>query len=289
MVPALELVLIGITAAPMLPPVGVVGSLFFTAIAVNESIIATYRERDYLRENLELEVERKTEELRGKTEALAKAHDKAERLLLNVLPRSIADRLKEDHKSIADGFESVTVLFADIVGFTPLSESLPPSELVAFLNRLFSEFDRLAEEFGLEKIKTIGDAYMVAGGLPERREDHALAVVRMGLAMAEVAARMRTPHGKPLEMRIGINTGPVVAGVIGQRKFIYDLWGDTVNLASRMEAHGVAGRVQITAATLSALEGCFEVEARGEIEVKGKGRVAAFLLVGEVPALSVCG
>ncbi|MBI5607696.1 MAG: adenylate/guanylate cyclase domain-containing protein [Deltaproteobacteria bacterium] len=272
----------GVTAAPMLLPVGVVGSLLFTAIAVNESIIATYRERDYLRHNLELEVARKTEELRTKSAALAVAHDKAERLLLNVLPRSIADRLREDHRSIADGFESVTVLFADVAGFTPLSEALPPSELVQFLNDLFSKFDQLAEDLGLEKIKTIGDAYMVAGGLPEPRRDHAQAVVQMGLAMAQVAAQTRTPTGQPLQLRIGINTGPVVAGVIGQRKFIYDLWGDTVNLASRMESHGVAGRVQVTEATLRALGGQFHAEPRGEIDVKGKGKVAAFLVVGEV-------
>ncbi len=272
----------GMTAAPMLLPVGVVGSLLFTAIAVNESIIATYRERDYLRHNLELEVERKTEELRAKSAALALAHDKAERLLLNVLPRSIADRLREEHHSIADGFESVTVLFADVAGFTPLSEALPPGELVEFLNDLFSQFDRLAEGLGLEKIKTIGDAYMVAGGLPELRHDHAQAVVKMGLAMAQVAAQTRTPTGQPLQLRIGINTGPVVAGVIGQRKFIYDLWGDTVNLASRMESHGVPGRVQVTAATLRALGGQYHAEPRGEIDVKGKGKVAAFLVVGEV-------
>ena len=271
----------GLTAAPMLLPLGVVGSLMFTAIAVNEGIVATYRERDYLRKNLELEVLRKTEELRGKSEALSLAHDKAERLLLNVLPRSIADRLKEDPKSIADGFDAVTVLFADVAGFTPLSAALPPADLVDFLNRLFSEFDRLAEGLGLEKIKTIGDAYMVAGGLPEPRADHALAVVRMGLAMAEVARAIRTPTGEALQLRIGINTGPVVAGVIGQRKFIYDLWGDTVNLASRMESHGIPGRVQITAATLLATGDAFHVEPRGAIDVKGKGKIEAYLLVGE--------
>ncbi len=271
----------GLTAAPMLLPLGVVGSLMFTAIAVNEGIVATYRERDYLRKNLELEVLRKTEELRGKSEALSLAHAKAERLLLNVLPRSIADRLKESDRAIADGFDGVTVLFADVAGFTPLSEALPPAELVDFLNRLFSEFDRLAELHGLEKIKTIGDAYMVAGGLPERSDDHALAVARMGLAMAEVARTTRTPNGEPLLLRIGINTGPVVAGVIGQRKFIYDLWGDTVNLASRMESHGIPGRVQITEATRQAIGEAFEVELRGAIDVKGKGKIVAYLLIAE--------
>jgi class 3 adenylate cyclase len=171
--------------------------------------------------------------------ALALEEEKSERLLLNMVPVSIAARLKQTQGVIADAFAEVTVLFADLVDFTPRSQQIAPEQVVQFLNELFSVFDQLAQRHGLEKIKTIGDAYMVAGGLPDPRPDHAEAAADMALAMREEVARRRDPSGRPLQVRIGIDTGPVVAGVIGTSKFSYDLWGDTVNTASRMESHGV--------------------------------------------------
>jgi class 3 adenylate cyclase len=171
--------------------------------------------------------------------------ERSERLLLNVLPASIAARLKQREDVIADGFPDVTVLFADLVDFTRRSERIAPEQLVAILNDLFTIFDQFAQREGLEKIKTLGDAYMVAGGLPDPRPDHAQAVAEMALAIREEVARHADPSGQPLQVRIGIDTGPVVAGVIGRDKFIYDVWGDTVNTASRMESHGVPGCIQV--------------------------------------------
>jgi adenylate cyclase len=191
------------------------------------------------------------------------------------LPAEIAERLKFDPSHIADGFAEVTILFADVVGFTDLSARLSPAEVVAMLNRLFTAFDDLAEKHGLEKIKTIGDAYMVVGGLPEARVDHAEAVVAMALDMRDAVASVASEMGYALKVRIGANTGPVVAGVIGKKKFAYDLWGDAVNTASRMESHGVAGEIRVTASTYEKVKGAFEVESRGTITVKGKGEVAA--------------
>lgn len=206
---------------------------------------------------------------------------KSERLLLNILPESIARQLRDEHKALADGFEEVTVLFSDIVGFTPLSERLPPETIVGLLNRIFSAFDTLAEKHGLEKIKTIGDAYMVAGGLPERCSGHAESVARMALEMHQVIAGFAAELSEKLELRIGINSGPVVAGVIGRKKFIYDLWGDTVNTASRMESHGTPGKIQVSASVYQALKTQFEFELRGEIEVKGKGPMEVYYLIAE--------
>ena len=205
---------------------------------------------------------------------------RAETLLLNILPGPIAERLKRDTSAIADGFAEVTVLFADIAGFTPLASRLQPAELVGMLNQIFSEFDALAEKHGLEKIKTIGDAYMAAAGLPDPRPDHAEAVAAMALDMLESLSRVQAPLGAKLQMRIGIHTGPVVAGVIGKRKFIYDLWGDTVNLAARMESHGEAGRVHVTAATADHLRDSFDLEMRGLVAIKGKGEVECYWLRG---------
>lgn len=209
---------------------------------------------------------------------LEKAHRQSETLLLNILPHSIAMRLKEKEETIADGFPGVTILFADVVGFTPLSETLDPAALVAFLNRLFSEFDRMADGLGLEKIKTIGDAYMVAGGIPEPRADHASAIARMAVLMQAHVATIRAPNDLPLRLRIGINSGPAIAGVIGLRKFSYDIWGDTVNTAARMESHGVPGEIQVTEQTRVLLEGEYEFEDRGVVEVKGKGPMVLSLL-----------
>jgi len=203
-------------------------------------------------------------------------HARSEGLLLNVLPEPIADRLKGGNGVIADRFPEATVLFADLVGFTPMSASMPPEDVVVILDEIFSAFDRLADARGLEKIKTIGDAYMVAGGIPTPRDDHCEAVTEMALAMLlELEGR-----GGSLQLRIGIDTGPVVAGVIGRRKFIYDLWGTTVNTASRMESHGVPGRVQVTERVVQVLGDRFRFEPRGVIEVKGIGPMPAWLLDG---------
>jgi class 3 adenylate cyclase len=209
-------------------------------------------------------------------DALDREHARSERLLLNVLPPAIADRLKEQ-ETIADRFEHATVLFADVVGFTPFAESLPPERVVRVLDDLFSAFDRLAEEHGLEKIKTIGDAYMVAAGVPVPRDDHLEAVIDMALAMLRHMDRVRS-SGTDLHLRIGVDTGPVVAGVIGRSRFIYDLWGDTVNTASRMEHHGVPDRIQVTSRVVEALGGTYAFEHRGRIDVKGKGPTDAWLL-----------
>jgi class 3 adenylate cyclase len=202
------------------------------------------------------------------------------RLLLNVLPASIAGRLKETDDVIADAFAEVTVLFADLVDFTRRSQQIAPQQVVRFLNELFSVFDQLAQQRGLEKIKTIGDAYMVVGGLPDPRPDHAEAVAEMALAMREEIARRADPSGRPLAVRIGIDTGPVVAGVIGTSKFSYDLWGDAVNTVSRMESGGVAGCIQVTARTYQRLQSGYRFERRGPIQVKSKGAMVTYFLVG---------
>jgi adenylate cyclase len=211
--------------------------------------------------------------------ALRVEQQKAENLLLNILPRSIADRLKAESQPIADQFGSASILFADVVDFTPWSERLTPAEVVGCLDHLFSHFDELAERHGLEKIKTIGDCYMVAAGVPEPRSDHACALARVAFDMLDA---MRAEGGAGhlgLELRIGINSGPVVAGVIGRKRFLYDLWGDAVNMASRMESYGTPGRIQVTRATYELLADDFECEARGTIAVKGKGEVETWYLI----------
>lgn len=202
---------------------------------------------------------------------------KSDALLRNILPASIAERLKHNVQSIADRFEETTVLFADIVNFTVLAERVPPSDLVRLLDDIFRSFDRLADIHGLEKIKTIGDAYMVAAGIPEPRPDHVAAVARMALDMPGALAAI--PEAAGLEVRIGMHTGPVVAGVIGRRKFAYDLWGDTVNTASRMESHGAPSRIHVTEAVYQRLAGEFAFEPRGRIQVKGKGELETYFLV----------
>jgi class 3 adenylate cyclase/HAMP domain-containing protein len=220
------------------------------------------------------------EELVAKrTEELNEEKQESERLLLNVLPAPIAERLKAGEGLIVDRFESVSVMFADIVGFTSLSSRIPPEQLVSMLNDLFSTFDKLAEKHGLEKIKTIGDAYMVVAGIPQPMEKHAHAIAIMGLDMMTAIEDFSKRHGSDLKIRLGIHTGPVVAGVIGQKKFIYDLWGDTVNTASRMESHGVPGRVHVTDATRALLAETFQLEAREPIEIKGKGLMQTYLIV----------
>jgi class 3 adenylate cyclase len=206
-------------------------------------------------------------------------HRENERLLLSILPASIATRLKSGEAGLADHFPEVSVLFADIVNFTMLSGGMPPKPLVSLLNDLFTQFDELASEHRVEKIKTIGDCYMAVSGVPDRRADHASALADMALDMVEELKRFNLSRGTSLQIRIGLNTGPVVAGVIGRSKFIYDLWGDTVNMASRMESTGLPERVQVTEQMERALASEFELEKRGEVEVKGKGLLPVWLLV----------
>ncbi len=213
-------------------------------------------------------------------EALYAEQEKSERLLLNILPKVIADRLKQSQGVIADSYESVTVLFADIVGFTKISSEMSPQDLVDLLNLIFSNFDQLCETYGLEKIKTIGDAYMVAGGIPTPTDSHAEAIACMALDMVDKIAELRELTNRQLQVRIGIHTGAVIAGVIGTQKFIYDLWGDTVNVASRMESHSEVGKIQVTADVYRLLKQRFELEERGAIAVKGKGQMQTYWLNG---------
>jgi guanylate cyclase len=211
--------------------------------------------------------------------ALETERARSERLLLNVLPTPIAERLKAGAGVIAEHYDTVSVLFADLVGFTERSSVMRADELVALLDQIFTAFDRVADAEGVEKIKTIGDAYMVAAGLPEPRPDHVDAVARTALSLRDELTVIAEQTGHAwLALRIGLDTGPAVAGVIGRRKFIYDLWGDTVNTASRMESHGVPGEIQVTARFAAALAPAFVVRPRGTIDVKGKGPMATFLL-----------
>jgi class 3 adenylate cyclase len=210
--------------------------------------------------------------------AFQREHERSEALLLNILPEPIAERLKLGEKIIADGFSDVTILFADIVGFTRLAGRTTPQELVLLLNAVFSAFDRLTRRHGLEKIKTIGDAYMVAGGLPVPQTDHAEAIAEMALDMRAEVKRLGAELGEPLSLRIGINSGPVVAGVIGEQKFAYDLWGDSVNTASRMESHGVENCIQLTESAYERLKDKYVCEERGTIDIKGKGEMKTFFL-----------
>ena len=209
---------------------------------------------------------------------LEAARRQADVLLLNILPAPIADRLKHDTSVIADGFDEVTVLFAHIVNFTTMSADADPVDVVNFLNTIFSDFDDLSLKHGLEKIKTIGDAYMVAGGLPIPRPDHCEAVVAFGLDMLTCLQGHTAWHNAPVHMRVGINTGPVVAGVIGRQKFIYDLWGDAVNTASRMESNGLVDVIQVTAAVRDKLAGKYTFEERPPIYIKGKGEMVTYVL-----------
>ncbi|MEM8639196.1 MAG: adenylate/guanylate cyclase domain-containing protein [Cyanobacteria bacterium P01_G01_bin.54] len=204
-----------------------------------------------------------------------------ERLLLNILPAAIAQRLKQQEVTIADRFETIPILFADLVGFTPLSAQLNPIQLVELLNRLFSAFDALTDRYGLEKIKTIGDAYMVVGGVPNSHPDPVGAIADLALAMRTEVQRLAQGGSSPLTLRIGIHTGTVVAGVIGKKKFSYDIWGDAVNTASRMESHGQPNRIHITAATAAQLQSRYDCQYRGQIEIKGKGLMETYWLLGK--------
>jgi adenylate cyclase len=251
------------------------GGLLFLALAGIALVINRLRQTS---KELELRVIERTAQLRQSNQELSVEQEKSEKLLLNILPEPIATQLKDGQSSFAEGFAEATVLFADLVNFTQLSEKMPPTQLVSLLNEIFSQFDLLTGKHGLEKIKTIGDAYMVVGGLPVPREDHAEAIAEMALDMQAELLRFNLRRGYDCNIRIGINTGPVVAGVIGTKKFIYDLWGDTVNVASRMESHGVVGEIQVTAATYERLKHRYIFQSRGPIQIKGKGDMVVYLL-----------
>ena len=227
-----------------------------------------------------LEKKRLRDQERVYVQTLKGERDRSEQLLLNVLPSGIADRLKAAPKTIVEHFPAVTILFADIVGFTELAMRIPPADLVEQLNGIFSAFDELVDRHGLEKIKTIGDAYLVAGGVPVPRPDHAIAVAEMALDICEALRCFNALRGTSLDIRIGINSGPVVAGVIGTRKFVFDLWGDAVNVASRMESHGEPGRIHLTEGTFRLLQDQYEFAERGTIPVKGKGLMRTYFLLG---------
>ena len=212
--------------------------------------------------------------------ALRAEQEKSEALLVNILPGSIAARLKAANQTIADHFDATSILFADVVDFTPLSQRLSPAEMVGILDRLFSHFDALVERHGLEKIKTVGDCYMAAAGVPDPHRDHARRAALLALDMREAVATSAVAGREGLELRIGINSGPVVAGVIGRKRFLYDLWSDAVNTASRMESHGTPGEIQITRETYELLKDEFVCRRRGRIPVKGKGEMETWYLVG---------
>lgn len=219
---------------------------------------------------------------------LRRQRQRSEELLTNVLPFQIAQRLKDREQAIADQFDSVTILFADIVGFSPVAAQLTPSELVQLLNQIFSRFDELAALYGLEKIKTIGDAYMVAAGVPVARPDHARAIAQMALDMQATIGEFWRPDGQPFQLRIGINSGSVVAGVIGIRKFIYDLWGDTVNIASFMETTGVASKIQVSESSYDHLKDHFTLQPRGPVQLKSGDQVSTYWLVPQNQPLYSC-
>jgi class 3 adenylate cyclase len=206
--------------------------------------------------------------------------ERSERLLLNVLPAAIAERLKQGERNIAEFFADCTVMFSSLVGFSQLTTDVPPEELIQMINRIFSTFDNLAETHGLEKIKTIGDSYMVVGGVPNWRADHAEAVANMALQMRDAMKTISTSLGRPIKWRIGINTGPVVAGIVGEKKFSYDLWGETVNVASRMEFQGRSGCIQVGPTTYERLKGKYYFEASTVHDEKGLKQMDSYLLMG---------
>ncbi len=207
-------------------------------------------------------------------------HQKSEDLLHNILPIPIARCLKDETEILVDGFEKTNILFADIVGFTPMSQKTSPDEVVFFLNSIFSRFDDLVEKYSLDKIKTIGDAYMVAAGIPEYCEEHAGLIAEMALDMSKAGSGMNDPLGNPVKIHIGINSGPVIAGVIGKKMFIYDLWGDAVNTASRMESHGLPGETQVTQSTYAILKDKYRCCCRGKVNIKRKCDITNYLLKG---------
>ncbi len=217
-------------------------------------------------------------------DTLAEEQKKTEKLLLNVLPASVAIKLKNNDFDNAKDHEAVTIMFADMANFTQISADMTATSLINLLNQVFTRFDDLTEKYSAEKIKTIGDSYMVVSGAPEARADHAEVIVKMALDIKDILAEISISSGKNLKMRIGINSGPAVSGVIGTSKFSYDLWGDTVNVASRMEQYGVPGKIQVTEATYQLLKHKYKFKKRGEIEIKGKGKVTTYFLEAPIPA-----
>ena len=206
---------------------------------------------------------------------------RAEALLLNTLPKEVIPVLKSGRNPIADNYENASILFCDIVGSTPLFSDLPPEEVVDWLNEVYSLCDEVVEKYGLEKIRTIGDNYMIAAGVPVERPDHARAIASLALEISRRVSQLPTRRGKGIDFRFGINSGPVVAGIIGNYKFQFDIWGDVVNVASRMEQHGEAGRIHVSPSTYALIKDDFEFEPRGEIQIKGKENMATWFLIGE--------
>ena len=247
------------------------GAQDFISKPVNFMILAarinSALERKYL-------LDREEEHLRR----IEAEQQKNEELLLNILPQPIAMRMKANEYLIADSVENCSILFADIVGFTPLSQALGPKKIVEILNRIFTEFDDFCENLGVEKIKTSGDNYMVACGVPNADDQHAIKTVSMAVKMLQFIESLPPIEGHKISMRIGIHSGPTVAGVIGKKKFVYDLWGDAVNTAGRMESHGVAGKIHVSSTTYELTHEFFEFESRGKREIKGKGSMETFLL-----------
>jgi adenylate cyclase len=216
--------------------------------------------------------------------AAEREYERSERLLVNILPSAIAARLKSEGGAvIADRHDEASILFADMAGFTAQASDTEPDDLVKFLNRVFSDFDRLVERHGLEKIKTTGDAYMVVSGVPVARPDHAQALAALALEMRDAASGWRDAHGRSVPIRMGLSCGPVVAGVVGTRKIFYDVWGDAVTVAARMETTGAAGKIQVSQDIYKRLRDDFELESRGEIDVKGKGRMSTWFLLARKP------
>ncbi|MBV8929629.1 MAG: adenylate/guanylate cyclase domain-containing protein [Mycobacteriaceae bacterium] len=219
--------------------------------------------------------------------AMEREYQRSESLLSNILPTSVAARLKDPARTlIADKYDEASILFADIAGYTTRASDITPGELVRFLDRLYTEFDRLVDKHGLEKIKTSGDSYMVVSGVPHPRRDHDAALASFALDMAETVAGLKDPSGRPVPLRIGLGCGPVVAGVVGARKFFYDVWGDAVNVASRMESTDAEGRIQVPQDVYDRLKDDFVFEERGDVDVKGKGVMHTWYLVGRRAAAS---
>jgi class 3 adenylate cyclase/CheY-like chemotaxis protein len=265
--------------SPPLPPSGRLPAWFHSPLLAN--LQRVLHQQALKRHEQNAQLQREVKERGSIEQALRQEQDKSERLLLNILPEAIVAKLKQVEGSLAQRYDEATVLFADIVDFTPLAAQQSPLELVSLLNQIFSAFDRLAEKYQVEKIKTIGDAYMAVGGVPVPQENHAVAIADMALEMLQVIQQFQRENNQPIALRIGINTGSVVAGVIGIRKFSFDLWGDTVNVASRMESQGIPNAIQVTTATYKQLQPLFIFEPAPKlIEVKGKGLMQTYFLRG---------
>ncbi len=275
---SISILLAGILSLVFLFSKGLTGPLERLRLATQRITAGDLRARADENQSGSIEVQSVAHSVNVMVGKLVAEQEKSDSLLLNILPPAIAKRLKDGESQIVDAYESVTVLFADIVGFTVLASQVSPERLVEILNRVFTSFDLLAEQLKVEKVKTIGDCYMAVCGLPERIEHHAETMVKMAQQMQHALNEVNRIEGTALQIRTGIHSGRVVAGVIGKKKFAYDLWGDTVNTASRMEFHGGAGRIHLSAATAELLAGKFKLEDRGEVEIKGKGPMSCYFL-----------